>query len=157
MAARVKIKSYRKEFMAKLEAAKNEGLEATAELLLEKLQSTLGRPGTRQNASKPGEPPRKRTGKGQASCYAKHYTSEGRSIVALGERYLWVHEKGRDYTRKKEKRTRDGRVLPAGTRREQRPSLGPTFKRFKKNLGETFIKFTKKGLSKSKAAVGEAR
>lgn len=157
MAARVKIKSYQKAFMQRLKNANGEGVAAMAELLNEKLKSTLGRPGTRQNASKPGEAPRKRTGKGQASCYAKHYPNEGRSIVALGERYLWVHEKGRDYTRKKEKRTRDGRVLPAGTRREVRPSLGPTFKRFKKNLGDTYIKFTRRGLSKSKAAVGEAR
>lgn len=147
--ARVRVKSYTGRFKQRLIEASNQGVEEMGNVLIWRLRITLNVPGSSTETSKDGEPPRKQTGRGRAACRHKHV--KGVSYVGFGKaRHLWLHEAGRDYTRKRPGVTRSGHVVPAGTRRERRQSLGPTLDRAKKTLGKTWIKFTKRGLSKAK-------
>jgi hypothetical protein len=61
-------------------AKERKGIQA-ATLLQNELRAAVGRPGGPHNASRPGEPPRKRTGHYQASLFAR-FDKSARAIVA---------------------------------------------------------------------------
>ena len=85
------------------------------------------------NSSKPGEPPRRRTGFGQKNIvcgWIKTPVVEGRVGYTRNARYMLFHELGINYRR-------------AG--RQQRPTIVPSFQTNLANMRSAFQQFSKMG------------
>lgn len=133
--ARVSVKSRIKEFQEFLGAASDEAIKTVGNTFLENLRQALSVPGSRNNPSQPGEPPRMRTGRGRDAC--RHDHKDGISRIGFGKaRHLWAHECGIPYKKK-------------GLQRRQ--SLIPVWTKMKKWLGKDWAKITKRGLARTKA------
>jgi hypothetical protein len=66
-------------------------LPAAARYAEEQLRQTVGRPGTESNTSRPGEAPRKQTGRGQASVRCKVDLLR-LALVVTANRYMAFHD-----------------------------------------------------------------